>query len=62
LNSTGKVRRLELLHELMPKASIIALLINPNYQGSAPEAVTVQAAARAIGRQLLVLNASSAAT
>jgi putative ABC transport system substrate-binding protein len=51
-------KRLELLHELVPKASVIGLLINPRYQGSAREAVTVQAAARAIGRQVLVLNAS----
>jgi putative ABC transport system substrate-binding protein len=54
-------KRLELLHELVPKASTIGLLTNPDYQGSAPEAETVQAAARAIGRQLLVLNASSEA-
>jgi len=51
-------KRLELLHELAPKASVIGLLINPNYQGSAREAVAVQAAARAFGRQILVLNAS----
>ena len=50
---------LELLLELVPKASTIGLLINPNYQGAAAEAVAVATAARAIGRQLLVLNASS---
>jgi putative tryptophan/tyrosine transport system substrate-binding protein len=52
-------KRLELLLELVPKAATIGLLINPNYQGAATEAVAVEAAARAIGRQLLVLNASS---
>jgi putative ABC transport system substrate-binding protein len=52
-------KRLELLLELLPKASVIALLINPNYQGAGAEAMAVQAAARDIGRQLLVLNASS---
>jgi putative ABC transport system substrate-binding protein len=52
-------KRLELLHELVPKASIIGLLTNPNYPGSAREAVAVQVAARAIGRQILVLNASN---
>jgi putative ABC transport system substrate-binding protein len=39
-------------------ASIIGLLINPNYQGSAREVGAVQAAARAIGRQILVFHAS----
>ena len=52
-------KQLELLHELVPKASTIGLLINPNYQGSGPEAVAVQAAAQTIGRQLLVLKASN---
>jgi putative tryptophan/tyrosine transport system substrate-binding protein len=51
-------KRLELLHELVPKASIIGLLINPNYRGSTRQAVAVQAAARAIGRQVLVFHAS----
>jgi putative ABC transport system substrate-binding protein len=51
-------KRLELLHELMPKAAVIGFLINPNYQDSAREAVAVQAASRALGRQILVVNAS----
>jgi len=51
-------KRLELLHELMPATSIIGLLINPNYLGSAREAVAVQTAGRIIGRQVLVLSAS----
>jgi putative tryptophan/tyrosine transport system substrate-binding protein len=52
-------KRLELLHELVPKASIIGLLINPNYPGTAREVVALQAAARAIGRQILELNSSN---
>jgi putative ABC transport system substrate-binding protein len=52
-------KRLELLHELIPKASIIGLLINPDYQGSAREAAAVQAAAGALGQRILVLNASN---
>jgi putative tryptophan/tyrosine transport system substrate-binding protein len=52
-------KRLELLLELVPNASAIGLLINPNYQGAAAEAVAVQVAARATGRQLLALHASS---
>jgi putative tryptophan/tyrosine transport system substrate-binding protein len=52
-------KQLGLLHELVPKASTIGLLINPNYQGSEPEAVAVQRAARGIGRTLLILHASN---
>jgi putative tryptophan/tyrosine transport system substrate-binding protein len=52
-------KRLELLHELVPNVPVIGLLINPSYQGAEREAVVVRAAARAFGRQLLVLNASN---
>src|SRR5262249_49603955 len=52
-------KRFEILHELLPKASIIGLLINPNYPGSATEVAAVQAAARRIGVNVLVLNASN---
>ena len=50
---------LGLLHELVPNAAVIALLVNPQL----PEAVSTesgaQEAARLLGRQLLVLNAST---
>ena len=53
-------KRLELLRELVPAATIIALLFNPD----SPEAETVskdaQAAARAIGQELDVLTARAA--
>jgi putative ABC transport system substrate-binding protein len=52
-------KRLELLLELLPNASVIGLLMNPNYQGADAEAVAVRAAARDTGRQILVLQASS---
>ena len=54
-------KRLELLRELAPAAAKVAVLVNPT--GSTPE-VTVkdaQAAARAIGLQTLVLEASTSA-
>jgi putative tryptophan/tyrosine transport system substrate-binding protein len=51
---------LGLLHELVPNAAVIAILVNPKL----PEAARMQSeaheAARTLGRQLLVLNASSA--
>jgi putative ABC transport system substrate-binding protein len=50
---------LELLHELVPTANIIALLVNPTTP--AVETITrdAQAAARTLGLQLHVLHASS---
>ena len=52
-------KRLELLLELVPTASVIGLLINPDYQGAVAEAAAVRAAARESGRQILVLHAST---
>jgi putative tryptophan/tyrosine transport system substrate-binding protein len=60
LNAMVAPKRLELLHELIPKASVAALLIDPTDPASA-EANTreIQAAARSLGLELHVLNASS---
>jgi putative ABC transport system substrate-binding protein len=52
-------KRLEILNELLRKASKIALLINPAYPGSATDVAVVQALARRIGATVLVLNASN---
>jgi len=48
-------KRLELLRQLMPKAGTIAYLMNPNNPNR--ELDNVQAAARSLGQQILVLNA-----
>src|SRR5262249_3722527 len=53
---TGKT--LGLLHELVPNAALIALLANPNLPESARMPGDAQEAARTLGRQLLILNAS----
>jgi len=55
---TGK--RLELLHELVPSAGAIAFLANPK-SGSLPEveAEALRTAARSLGVELRVLNASN---
>ncbi|MGC1971835.1 MAG: ABC transporter substrate-binding protein, partial [Pseudolabrys sp.] len=52
-------KRLELLHQVIPTATIIALLVNPT--SAAAETITkdAQAAAHALGLQLHVLHASS---
>ena len=52
-------KRLELLHELVPTATIIALLVNPTTPAAETVTRDAQVAARALGLQLHVLNASS---
>jgi ABC-type uncharacterized transport system substrate-binding protein len=52
-------KRLELLHEMAPKATTTAVLVNPTNLVSESERIDVQAAAQAIGQQTSVLNAST---
>ena len=53
-------KRLELLHELVPTARVMALLVNPaNPAVAETNTKEVQAAARALGLELHVLNAST---
>jgi ABC-type uncharacterized transport system substrate-binding protein len=53
-------KRLELLHELVPAATRVAVLVNPaNAANSEPTLRDVQSAARAIGLRLQVLNAGT---
>jgi putative tryptophan/tyrosine transport system substrate-binding protein len=47
------------LHELVPNAAVIALLTNPKLPESARIPTDAQEAARGLGRQLLLLNAST---
>jgi putative ABC transport system substrate-binding protein len=50
-------KRLQLLHDLLPKAELIALLINPTSPVAEPQMRDAQAAARALGVRLAVLTA-----
>jgi len=52
-------KRFELLHELVPNAAMVALLVNPQYPSAESEIREMQAAAHSIGRNLVVLNAST---
>jgi putative tryptophan/tyrosine transport system substrate-binding protein len=52
-------KRLELLHELIPTATIVALLVNPTTPAAETVTRDAQAAARSVGLQLHVLHASS---
>jgi putative tryptophan/tyrosine transport system substrate-binding protein len=52
-------KRFELFRELVPNATAIALLVDPNTPASESERTAVKAAARAIGQQTEVFNAST---
>ncbi len=52
-------KRLELLSELVPRATVIALLVNQNNSNTEPMIRDVQEAARAKGLQLPILKAST---
>ena len=47
-------KRLELLRQLVPKATTIGVLVNPNLPDTEPERRDVQAAALALGLQLII--------
>ena len=49
---------LGLLHELVPTASIVAVLRDPNYLEFEAESRDLEEAGRAIGRQILMVNAA----
>src|SRR5258708_30651767 len=51
-------KRLELLRQLVPKATTIAMLVNPSPDAE-PERRDLQAAAQAIGQQLIILDVRS---
>jgi ABC-type uncharacterized transport system substrate-binding protein len=52
-------KRLGLLRELVPRAAVIAVLINPNSPFAEMESEGIKAAARATGQQIHILHASS---
>ena len=53
-------KHIEVLHELLPKGELIALLLNPNNPEGAFYEQSAQNGARALGRRLLVLKAGTA--
>jgi putative ABC transport system substrate-binding protein len=59
LGADTGAKRWELLHELIPSAKIVALLINPNATSAESEAKDAQVAADALGLQVHVLRASN---
>ena len=58
VNALG-AKRLELLRELVPGTKLIGFLVNPANPTTQSHITDIQAAARALGVELLMLNASS---
>jgi putative tryptophan/tyrosine transport system substrate-binding protein len=52
-------KRLELLREFVPNATLIAFLVNPNSPNAGPDVTEAQDAARSLGLQLLVVRAGT---
>jgi putative ABC transport system substrate-binding protein len=52
-------KRLELLHELAPAASVIGMLVNPNLPDAGSQWKDVQEAARAVGQEVHPVRAGS---
>jgi putative tryptophan/tyrosine transport system substrate-binding protein len=52
-------KRLELLRELVPRAAVFAILVNPNNPTVANDAQAVKAAAHSAGLDLIVVNAAT---
>ena len=60
LNVEVNPKRLELLHELAPNVKAVALLVNPANQGlTEPLVLQMQAAARTLGLELHIVQASA---
>jgi putative ABC transport system substrate-binding protein len=52
-------KRLGLLHELVPRAALVALLVDPTFPDSEFELSDAEAAAGAIGRRILITKAAN---
>jgi len=59
-NSAIVTKRLEVLSKLVPGAATIGFLTNPTILTNNQNVADMEAAVRALGRQMLVMNASSA--
>ena len=57
MSSTLEAKRLELLRELIPKGTKIAILVNPDYPDTDFQLGSVETAASDIGQEIYVLNA-----
>jgi putative ABC transport system substrate-binding protein len=61
-SATLEAKKLELLHQLVPKAATIGVLINPSWVHAETQSKDLHAAARALGLQIDIVNASNEGT
>ena len=54
-----EAKRIELLRELVPNAALIGVFLDPKFAGADIQLREVEAAARAIGQQIRILNIST---
>jgi putative ABC transport system substrate-binding protein len=59
LSNALEAKRLALLHELVPRVTVIAVLVNPDNASAEGQLQDLKEAARVLGLQLHVVNASS---
>jgi putative ABC transport system substrate-binding protein len=59
LANSLEAKRLGLLHEMVPQAATIGMLVNPQAPGSESQLMEAQAAARTLARRIVVVKASS---
>src|SRR6185312_3438134 len=54
-------KRIEFIREMVPRAAVVAMIVNPNSPDAAPEVRDVQAAATANNLQIKLINAATPA-
>jgi putative ABC transport system substrate-binding protein len=59
LNVEVVSKRLEMLHAMVPTASMIVVLANPTNPNAETQSRTLQATARTIGQQIMIVNAAT---
>src|SRR5476651_745745 len=59
LNAEVMPKRLELLHELLPRANVVALLVNPSNTNATSITQIVEAAGRKLGLEIQVIHVRS---
>ena len=59
LTAAMEAKRLGLLHEIVPQAAVVGLIVNPNYAQATAQIRQIESAAHGIGLQVYVLQVSS---